>query len=146
MASVIKVSVRAPSGILMNRESATKAYTFEATDYGVYTISYGMGSRNYRTISVERRNDAEIVFAPVNAIPRSVSSGYELTLPDIEVSSGEGTSAYMTVQAPNGAITLCKAGDKLILDKDGIYRITITVFNEYRMKALHYEISVGGNV
>lgn len=144
--SELKVSVRAPSGILMNRESAAKAYTFEATDYGVYTISYGMGSRNYRTISVERRNDAEIVFAPVNAIPRSVLSGYELTLPDIEVSSGEGTSAYMTVQAPNGAITLCKAGDKLILDKDGIYRITITVFNEYRMKALHYEISVGGNV
>ena len=29
-------------------------------------------------------------------------------------------TSYMTVQAPNGAITLCKAGDKLILDKDGI--------------------------
>lgn len=41
--SELKVSVRAPSGILMNRESAAKAYTFEATDYGVYTISYGMG-------------------------------------------------------------------------------------------------------
>ncbi len=144
--SELKVTVRAPSGILLNRGSAAKSYSFEATDYGVYTVSYGIGSRNYRTVSAERRNDTEIVFVPVNSIPKNVRKGYELTLPDIEIISGDDTSAYMTVQAPNGAITLCKAGDKLTLDRDGIYRITITVFNEYRMKAHHYEITVGGNV
>ena len=144
-----KLTVTAPSGKkILNNVNAYNDYEFTIDEYGTYQIQYSVPFRSttYKFNYSARVFKEELPEINIEGeFAQTYKKGDSLTVPKFTVTGVEETHT-LTIYLiyPDLTMKTLSAGESVVLEKCGSYRLSITVADEYNTTFKSWNIKVEG--